>query len=71
MDADPGLAVVASRRHVIDEESRVLVPRRGLSGLTGMRTGVGEERAHAVPVAAVEGCIVGGHSLDVGHRDGE
>lgn len=40
MDADPGLAVVASRRHVIDGESRVLVPRRGLSGLTGMRTGV-------------------------------
>lgn len=40
MDADPGLAIVASRRHVIDEESRVLVPRRGLSGLTGMRTGV-------------------------------
>lgn len=40
MDTDPGLAVVASRRHVIDEESRVLVPRRGLSGLTGMRTGV-------------------------------
>jgi glycosyltransferase involved in cell wall biosynthesis len=40
MDADPGLAVVASRRHLIDEESRVRVPRRGLSGLTGMRTGV-------------------------------
>jgi glycosyltransferase involved in cell wall biosynthesis len=40
MDADPGLAVVAARRHVIDEESRVLVPRRGLSGLTGIRTGV-------------------------------
>jgi len=40
MDADPGLALVAARRHMIDEESRMLVPRRGLSGLTGMRTGV-------------------------------
>ena len=40
MDADPGLAIVASRRHMIDDESRVLVPRRGLSGLTGMRTGI-------------------------------
>jgi glycosyltransferase involved in cell wall biosynthesis len=40
MEADPGLAVVASRRHMIDEESRVIVPRRGLPGLTGVRTGV-------------------------------
>jgi glycosyltransferase involved in cell wall biosynthesis len=40
MDADPGLAVVAARRHMIDEQSRVLVPRRGLSGLIGVRTGV-------------------------------
>jgi glycosyltransferase involved in cell wall biosynthesis len=40
MEADPGLAVVASRRHMIDEESRVIVPRRGLGGLTGVRTGV-------------------------------
>ena len=40
MDNDPGLAVVASRRHMIDEESRVIVPRRGLGGLTGVRTGV-------------------------------
>jgi glycosyltransferase involved in cell wall biosynthesis len=40
MEADPGLAVVASRRHMIDEQSRVIVPRRGLSGLTGVRTGV-------------------------------
>jgi glycosyltransferase involved in cell wall biosynthesis len=40
MEADPGLAVVAARRHMIDEESRVVAPRRGLSGLTGVRTGV-------------------------------
>jgi len=40
MDADPGLAVVAARRHMIDEQSRVIVPRRGLSGLVGVRTGV-------------------------------
>lgn len=40
MDADPGLALVASRRHMVDEQSRVIVPRRGLSGLTGVRTGV-------------------------------
>ena len=40
MDADPGLAVVAARRHMIDERSRVLVPRRGLNGLTGVRSSV-------------------------------
>jgi glycosyltransferase involved in cell wall biosynthesis len=40
MDADPGLAVVASRRHMIDEQSRVIVPRRGLSGLVGVHSGV-------------------------------
>jgi glycosyltransferase involved in cell wall biosynthesis len=40
MEADPGLAVVAARRHMIDDMSRVVVPRRGLSGLTGVRTGV-------------------------------
>jgi glycosyltransferase involved in cell wall biosynthesis len=40
MEADPGLAVVAARRHMIDEYSRVIVPRRGLSGLVGVRTGV-------------------------------
>lgn len=40
MEADPGLAVVASRRHMIDERSRVIMPRRGLSGLVGVRTGV-------------------------------
>lgn len=40
MEADPGLAVVASRRHMIDEQSRVIVPRRGLAGLIGVRTGM-------------------------------
>jgi glycosyltransferase involved in cell wall biosynthesis len=40
MDADPGLALVAARRHVIDEQSRMIVPRRGLTGLTGVRTSV-------------------------------
>ena len=40
MEADPGLALVAARRHMIDEQSRVIVPRRGLGGLTGVRTGV-------------------------------
>jgi hypothetical protein len=40
MEADPGLAVVAARRHMIDERSRVLVPRRGLIGLTGVRSSV-------------------------------
>jgi glycosyltransferase involved in cell wall biosynthesis len=39
MNADPGLAVVAARRHMIDESSRVLIPRRGLRGLTGVRSG--------------------------------
>jgi glycosyltransferase involved in cell wall biosynthesis len=40
MDADPGLAVVAARRHMVDERSRVLVPRRGLGGMTGVRSSV-------------------------------
>lgn len=40
MEADPGLAVVAARRHMIDEQSRVIVPRRGLSGLVGVHSGV-------------------------------
>ena len=38
MEADPGLALVAARRHMIDEGSRVLAPRRGLAGLTGVRS---------------------------------
>lgn len=36
---DPGLALVAARRHVVDDRSRVLVPRRGLNGLIGTRSG--------------------------------
>ena len=40
MEADAGLAVVAARRHMVDERSRVLVPRRGLRGLTGVRSSV-------------------------------
>jgi len=40
MEADPGLAVVASRRHMIDEQLRVIVPRRGLARLIGVRTGM-------------------------------
>ena len=40
MEADPGLAMVAGRRHMIDESSRVLAPARGLKGLIGVRSGV-------------------------------
>ncbi|MDT7576331.1 MAG: hypothetical protein QOH17_2664, partial [Pseudonocardiales bacterium] len=40
MEADPGLAVVAARRHMIDEQSRVIVPRRGMAGLVGVHSGV-------------------------------
>jgi GT2 family glycosyltransferase len=40
MEADPGLAVVAARRHLIDEQSRVIVPRRGMAGLVGVHSGV-------------------------------
>jgi glycosyltransferase involved in cell wall biosynthesis len=40
MEADAGIALVAARRHMIDERSRVLVPNRGLTGLTGVRSGV-------------------------------
>ena len=47
MEADPGLAVVAARRHMVDERSRVLVPRRGLTGLTGVRSSV-EVARHVV-----------------------
>jgi glycosyltransferase involved in cell wall biosynthesis len=38
MEADPGLAVVAARQHLIDDQSRVVVPRRGMGGLLGVRT---------------------------------
>jgi hypothetical protein len=44
MEADPGLAVVAARRHMIDESSRVLVPGRGLIRLTGLHSNVGVAR---------------------------
>jgi glycosyltransferase involved in cell wall biosynthesis len=40
MEADPGLALIAARRHMVDECTRVLVPRRGLAGLTGVRSSV-------------------------------
>ncbi|MET0191332.1 MAG: glycosyltransferase [Pseudonocardia sediminis] len=40
MRDDPSLALVASRRHMIDEQSRVIVPRRGLGGgLVGTHSG--------------------------------
>ncbi|MDQ4115368.1 MAG: glycosyltransferase [Actinomycetota bacterium] len=40
MRDDPSLALVASRRHMIDEQSRVIVPRRGLAGgLVGTHSG--------------------------------
>lgn len=40
MRDDPALALVASRRHMIDEQSRVIVPRRGLGGgLVGTHSG--------------------------------
>ena len=40
MVADAGIALVAARRHMVDERSRVLAPSRGLTGLTGVRSGV-------------------------------
>ncbi|MDN5915029.1 MAG: glycosyltransferase [Pseudonocardia sp.] len=40
MRDDPSLALVAARRHMIDEQSRVIVPRRGLGGgLIGTHSG--------------------------------
>ena len=38
IETDPGLAMVAARWHVVDDESRVLLPHRGLVGLTGLHT---------------------------------
>ena len=35
---NPDIALVASRRNMIDENSRTVVPRRGLKGLLGQRT---------------------------------
>ena len=40
LEADPGLAVVAARRNMVDESSRLLVPSRGLKGILGRRSGV-------------------------------
>ncbi|MFC4947687.1 glycosyltransferase [Pseudonocardia sp. GCM10023141] len=40
METDPGLALAAGRQHLLDDQTRVVVPRRGLSGLIGVRTGV-------------------------------
>ena len=38
MNDDPGVALVAARRNMIDENSRVVVPGRGLRGLVGRRS---------------------------------
>jgi hypothetical protein len=61
MEADAGLAVVAARRHMIDEQSRVIVPRRGLSGLVGVHSGVEVARRvvrnHANPIGE-PGCVL-------------
>jgi glycosyltransferase involved in cell wall biosynthesis len=38
LEADPGLAVVASRQHLIDHDGRIVVPARFLRGLLGPRT---------------------------------
>lgn len=35
IESDPGLAMVASRWHMIDDESRIVLPHRGLPRLTG------------------------------------
>lgn len=40
LQADLTVAVVAARRHMIDERGRALVRDRGLGRLTGLRTGV-------------------------------
>jgi len=40
MAADPGLALVAARRDMIDESGHVLARGRGLRGLGGVRSGV-------------------------------
>ena len=37
--ADPGVVLAACRRHMIDEQNRVIAPNRGLLGLTGTHTG--------------------------------
>jgi glycosyltransferase involved in cell wall biosynthesis len=40
MDDDPRLALIATRRNMIDENSRIVVSHRGLKGLIGRRSGV-------------------------------
>jgi glycosyltransferase involved in cell wall biosynthesis len=40
LEANPGVAVVAARRDMIDEDGAVLVAHRGLGGLTGIRSSV-------------------------------
>jgi glycosyltransferase involved in cell wall biosynthesis len=40
MVADPRIALVASRRDMIDESGRVIAPRRGMGGLSGMHSKV-------------------------------
>jgi glycosyltransferase involved in cell wall biosynthesis len=40
LEADAGLALVAARRNMIDENSKLLVPSRGLKGLAGRRSAV-------------------------------
>lgn len=61
MDSDPGLAVVAARWHIIDEQSRVLLPRRGLPGLIGLYTGVAVagrvRRDGANPIGGASGVL--------------
>ncbi len=44
MAANPRLALVAARRNMIDENSRVLAPCRGLRGLVGERSGIAVAR---------------------------
>lgn len=39
MQRDHRIALVAGRRHMIDENGRVIAPRRGMSGLTGLHSG--------------------------------
>ncbi len=39
MQKNPRVALVAGRRHMIDESGRVIAPRRGMAGLTGVHSG--------------------------------
>ncbi|RLV48615.1 glycosyltransferase [Nocardioides mangrovicus] len=38
-EADPGLALVSCRRHIVSEDTRVIASDRGLMGLTGRHSG--------------------------------